>query len=331
MKFSIIVPIYKVEKYLGQCIDSILAQEYTDYELLLIDDGSPDACPTICDEYAKKDSRIKVVHKPNGGLVSARKAGSEIAQGEYVLNIDGDDFVEEGYLSTIANAIEISGNADIIAWGYNECRKDSSIPNYNKLSQGLYKGESLEDIRSIYLYDKTLKGCVIHSIIISIWSKAVKRELYQEYQRLVDNRIDKGEDGILVWMLLHACDSVYILEYAGYNYRIIENSMIRKVQAGDFQVLELLIEEMRKHTTNVKYENQLRCYTLFRLMDLFTLASKTYDFAEFKKIIKTNLEPKLLSYALHGKIYRKRWKERVKILLLRTKAWRTLYLILKNY
>ena len=83
MKFSIIVPIYKVEKYLCQCIDSILAQDYTDYELLLVDDGSPDTCPTICDEYAKKDNRIKVVHKPNGGLVSARKAGSEIAQGEW--------------------------------------------------------------------------------------------------------------------------------------------------------------------------------------------------------------------------------------------------------
>ena len=92
--FSIIVAIYKVEKYLSQCIESILAQSYKNFELILVDDGSPDNCPVICDEYAKTDSRIKVVHKNNGGLVSARKAGIEIASGEYICFVDGDDFVQ---------------------------------------------------------------------------------------------------------------------------------------------------------------------------------------------------------------------------------------------
>ena len=78
-KFSVIVPIYNVEKYLKQCVDSILNQTYKDFELILVDDGSPDNCPAICDEYAQTDSRVKVIHKQNGGLVSARKAGSEIA------------------------------------------------------------------------------------------------------------------------------------------------------------------------------------------------------------------------------------------------------------
>lgn len=82
--FSVIVPIYKVEKYLSQCIESILNQSYKDFELILVDDGSPDGCSSICDEYKKRDNRVKVVHKKNGGLVSARKAGLKIAQGEYI-------------------------------------------------------------------------------------------------------------------------------------------------------------------------------------------------------------------------------------------------------
>src|SRR5690348_8514297 len=92
-KISIIVPIYDVQKYLFKCIDSILAQTFTDYELILVNDGSPDSCGEICNEFAKKDKRIKVIHKKNGGLSSARNAGLEIAKGEYIGFIDSDDFI----------------------------------------------------------------------------------------------------------------------------------------------------------------------------------------------------------------------------------------------
>ena len=88
---SVIVPVYRVEKYLRHCVDSILAQTYSDFELLLIDDGSPDKCPQICDEYAGRDPRIRVIHKPNGGLISARNVGIRAARGDYVCILDGDD------------------------------------------------------------------------------------------------------------------------------------------------------------------------------------------------------------------------------------------------
>jgi len=99
-KISIIVPVYKVEPYLRKCIDSILAQTFTDFELILVDDGSPDGCGKICDEYAKKDNRILVIHKSNGGLSSARNAGLEIAKGEYIGFVDSDGatrFVMKSY------------------------------------------------------------------------------------------------------------------------------------------------------------------------------------------------------------------------------------------
>ena len=92
-KISVIVPIYNVEDYLHRCVDSIINQTYTNLEIILVDDGSPDNCLKICDEYAKKDSRIKVVHKKNGGLSDARNAGLEIATGEYIGFVDSDDYI----------------------------------------------------------------------------------------------------------------------------------------------------------------------------------------------------------------------------------------------
>ena len=95
--FSIIVPVYKAEKYISECVDSVLAQTFEDFELILADDGSPDRCPEICDEYAKKDSRIKVIHKENGGASSARNSGIDAACGEYIIFLDSDDYWEENY------------------------------------------------------------------------------------------------------------------------------------------------------------------------------------------------------------------------------------------
>ena len=102
---SVIVPIYKVEKYLHRCVDSILNQSYTDFELLLIDDGSPDRCPQICDEYARQGDRIRVFHKSNGGLSDARNYGLDRMQGDYVSFIDSDDYVGPDYLKTLMELI----------------------------------------------------------------------------------------------------------------------------------------------------------------------------------------------------------------------------------
>ena len=98
---SIIVPVYKVEKYLKRCIDSILSQTYTDFELILVDDGSPDNCGAICDEYAQKDGRIIVIHKENGGLSSARNAGLDVAIGDYIGFVDSDDMIGSHYYEAL--------------------------------------------------------------------------------------------------------------------------------------------------------------------------------------------------------------------------------------
>ena len=125
-KISIIVPIYKIERYLRQCIDSILAQASTDFELLLIDDGSPpDGCPAICDEYAGKDARTRVFHKQNEGITSARNRGLDNAKGNWIIYIDGDDWIEPTYVEELYNAA-INNEADIAICGFRFVYEDGS-------------------------------------------------------------------------------------------------------------------------------------------------------------------------------------------------------------
>lgn len=112
---SIIVPVYKVEKYIHHCIDSILNQTYRDFELILVDDGSPDNCGTICDNYAAKDNRVRVIHKENGGLSSARNAGLKVASGVYVLFCDSDDYVSPVWCETMYHCIHNHPNAFIVS------------------------------------------------------------------------------------------------------------------------------------------------------------------------------------------------------------------------
>jgi glycosyltransferase involved in cell wall biosynthesis len=110
---SIIIPIYKVEKYIGKCIDSVLSQTFKEFELILVDDGSPDSCPAICDEYAKKDNRIKVIHKTNAGVADARNKGIDLANGKYIMFIDSDDWINEGCILDISKII-LSTDVDLI-------------------------------------------------------------------------------------------------------------------------------------------------------------------------------------------------------------------------
>lgn len=103
---SIIVPIYNVEQYIPKCIESILAQTYRDFELILVDDGSPDNCGKICDEYAKQDSRVHVIHQENKGVSAARNAGISLAKGEYIMLVDSDDFITENMLEKCMTVLQ---------------------------------------------------------------------------------------------------------------------------------------------------------------------------------------------------------------------------------
>ena len=114
MKLSIIIPVYRTQNTLQRCLESILCQSFTDYEIILVDDGSPDNCPYLCDEYTQKDARIKVIHKENGGLSDARNIGIQQAQGEYITFIDSDDTIKNGTLSALLKELEKYPNTDML-------------------------------------------------------------------------------------------------------------------------------------------------------------------------------------------------------------------------
>ena len=112
-KISVIVPVYKVEEYLDECVESILRQSYSNFELILVDDGSPDRCGEMCDNYKKRDARIEVIHKTNGGLSDARNAGLRVASGEYITFVDSDDAIADNYLEILYKALKKYG-VDIV-------------------------------------------------------------------------------------------------------------------------------------------------------------------------------------------------------------------------
>lgn len=127
---SVIVPIYKVEEYLSRCVDSIINQTYKNLEIILVDDGSPDNCPIICDDYAKRDKRIKVVHKENGGLSDARNAGMKVANGEYISFIDSDDYISLDFIKALYDTI-VSEDSDIVECSVVKFYEDNHFDEYN--------------------------------------------------------------------------------------------------------------------------------------------------------------------------------------------------------
>lgn len=165
---SVIVPVYNVEKYLDRCIKSILSQTYKDFELVLIDDGSPDNCPKMCDDYEKIDNRVRVIHKTNGGLSDARNVGTNQAQGEFITYIDSDDYVSKDYLKTLWNLKE-RYNADITVTGICKFYEgEEPWKNKNGAKEFVYSGE--EALKKM-LYQNTLDSSACGLLLATQLSK----------------------------------------------------------------------------------------------------------------------------------------------------------------
>lgn len=226
---SIIVPIYRVEKYLKKCVDSILVQTYKNFELILVDDGSPDNCPAICDEYAKQDDRVVVVHKKNGGLSDARNAGLDIAKGEYIGFVDSDDYISPIMYETLMNRI-ISDQSDLAMCKY-MCIYDS--------------GEIIKKEKS----DKTIsKKCyspkefilelfMPHGVdYVVAWSKLYKKEIFNKLRFPIGKQ---HEDEFIIHSVVAQCKKISCVEDELYYYRqregsiMTENFNVKRLDYGD--------------------------------------------------------------------------------------------------
>ena len=209
MLVSVIVPVYKAEKWLHRCVDSILAQTMEDFELLLIDDGSPDRSGEICDEYAAKDKRVKVIHQENKGSVGARNAGLSVARGKYLAFVDSDDYVRENMLFVMLNEAE-NRQLDIV-WCGVECElKDEKV-------YSIFDVRDDVDFMIKRLFDGRIQGW--------LWNKLIRREFWNKCNVVVDEKYSVLEDMLISLQLFYCNPKQGVVEEYFYVYnRINEES-----------------------------------------------------------------------------------------------------------
>lgn len=285
MFISVIVPIYKVEKYIRGCIESVLSQDFTDFELILVDDGSPDGCPDICDGYAEKDARIKVIHKQNGGLVSARKAGIKAACGEYVINLDGDDELTPDALRTVYGIAQ-NTSADIICFSYIYHNSGNIKIKEDIVSEMLYNREQTEKC----LFPKLLLDENMHHLFYFLSGKAIKRNILREPQLAVSEALTMGEDICTVIPCFMRAQSVYMSKKAFYIYNIRSDSMTTSFETNQIEKLCRVVNELKKMTPPLPndFSEQISRYSLFMCFAIIADAAERKYFgscSELKRLV----------------------------------------------
>ncbi|MBV4417258.1 glycosyltransferase [Clostridium tyrobutyricum] len=216
-KITVIVPIYNVEKYLHKCIQSIINQTYPHLEIILVDDGSPDNCGSICDDYSLKDDRIKVIHKENGGLSDARDVGLDNATGDYVSFIDSDDYISKEFYEVLINLI-IKYNADIAQCEFLEIYEDYT---YNEVK--IYIDQNINILNNIEALNNLFNENYVNTVVV--WNKIYKRELFKNI------RYPKGkvhEDEYTTYKLLFNAEKVVLTSKKMYYYLQRSNSIMGK-------------------------------------------------------------------------------------------------------
>lgn len=216
---SIIVPIYKTEKYLSTCIDSILSSSYKNIELILVDDGSPDNCGKICDEYSQKDNRIKVMHQNNSGVIEARKNGVEASSGEYILFVDSDDTIPNDAIESLCKYI--SPDIDIVIGEIGCYSNDSTLLNSDKIPSKIIDTQSYRE----FISKRSMP------LQIGPYAKLFNRTLFDSHTFEIPRVITVSEDWLMnIRIAFNLNTNVYFLNKIVYNYRQNEHSATSKFQ-----------------------------------------------------------------------------------------------------
>lgn len=288
MKISVIIPVYNTEKYLRECLDSVLAQTFTDFEVLVINDGSTDSSGKICDEYAQKDARVKVFHKENGGVSSARNLGLDNAKGEWITFVDSDDSIKENYLTDFVNDTKYNGNIDFYMYGKygsRELLQDTPIVEYINLYDSFHLFE---------IFKLTPNG--------QTCSKFFKTSLINKYCLRFDNRITLSEDILFILEYLINVNEMKYRDIYYYYYRDTPDSLSNtdKVDFDSnyrgFEKINLILKEYNSLELN-EYKNLKTTYFNFYLRALQALHVNGYTRVEriryYKELYECMLFPNL--------------------------------------
>ena len=262
---SVIIPVYKVEKYLEKCIESVLKQTYTNLQIILVDDGSPDNCGKICDEYAKKDSRIEVIHKANGGLSDARNVGISKAKGRYIGFVDSDDYIKENMYEILLNLIKkydadvsICNLYDVIDGNEYIRNKENGIREYSRL-----------DILKEVLLDKNIQSYA--------WNKLYKKELFDEIKYPIGK---KYEDIGTTFYVFEKCNKIVVTSEPEYYYLKRADSLVNNVtESTILDYTEIIIQRYLYIKQNIE---ELRKYNNYYLTK--TLITANNDIKTLKNV-----------------------------------------------
>lgn len=316
-KISIIVPIFNVELYIHQCIDSILNQTYKNLEIILVDDGSPDSCGRICDEYAQKDSRIKVIHKQNEGLGEARNTGLGEATGDYIYFIDSDDWIELNMLATLVHELE-QEQADFVMCGFKKCAEGRQpVIDHHTEQKQTFRGKEI--IKQLFLPMVAQKSEVKedYTINMCVWTNLYKRDIIEKYCiRFLSERTYLSEDICFnLEYLLHTHCAV-LLPDTLYCYRYNPNSLTSRYKGPEYEMLVRLYRKVCEIVdligTDGEPEFRKERFFLTKTREvLFRLANSNLSFSERTKICRnilsdSTLQMVLAKYPMKG--YAKKYK-----------------------
>ena len=231
---SVIVPVYKVEKYLYKCIDSIINQTYKNIEIILVDDGSPDNCGKICDEYAKKDERVKVIHKENGGLSDARNAGLNISKGKYIAFVDSDDYVSEQMLEVMHDKI-LEDGTDMIISSYHNVNENGDLLNEPiDIKEGVFTEKEI-------LKQISWKQCGYYVVV---WDKLYRKEIFDNIRFPVAKL---HEDEFVLHKILQKCNKISCISMPLYYYVKHKESIMH----NEYSIKRL--DAIEAHIERIKY------------------------------------------------------------------------------
>ena len=309
---SIIVPVYKAEKYLDNCINSLLSQTYTDLEIILVDDGSPDASGAICDAYAAKDSRIKVIHQQNGGQSAARNAGLSVASGEYVGFVDADDTVEPDMYEVLYEAIQ---GRDLAICGARRVR-EGQIP------------ERIDGAGSVTELDRDgLWNEVFGRMNNGAWNKLYRKDLLQGCRFL--EGLFHNEDLIFLLSYLPMANSGKVISAAKYNYFVREGSVTNKKHFTERAFDEVRGKDMARELVEQYYPPLANVALSYCVIARMNVCRKLYRYG-----LQSKYQPTLDEYRAffrqHDSSFKAQlpWRRRVEYFLLCRIKW--LYKLLLN-
>lgn len=253
---SVVLPIYNVEKYLDRCVNSIINQTYKNLEIILVDDGSPDNCPTMCEEWKKRDERIKAVHKPNAGLGMARNTGIENATGDYICFIDSDDFIDADTIETCVGRL-ILDKTDIAIYGYKSIGKDGTINNQAipHCPKNLYRSKEVQEIFLPQLISpiKGDWGIMMSSCCCLYNMKLINNTSF----RFVSEREIISEDVYSLLKLYKKVESVSVINRSFYNYCLNETSLTHTYRKDRYEKIKYFYLESLKLCKEQGYNNDV--------------------------------------------------------------------------